>query len=309
MSRAPWPARWGVFSRPTVERKVVSFLTGSTGLQTLDSMTSVPSSLGMAGALDAYLTGFTLAAETIITKLDLFLVEGAAPMDGDVYAYIYTNTGTATSPDIGTLVATSTTIVDASTVSVGGDWTPFTFNVRLDAGEYVWVVERVNETTGNVSLGATTVFSATESGYRARTSGTWGGVVGFHLGFRLYGFLSNVPVSGALLRVEDSGEVYDVRGETDPTNLYGIAAEGYGGSMESGYLMVYRLKAGEWFGMMGDRDPITGDVDTEYGIVLDANGNWIVDTSDTTATRVTVEDVDLRQKYYFVSVISSHIQS
>jgi len=95
----------------------------------------------------------------------------------------------------------------------------------------------------------------------------------------------------------------------DPTNLLGIAQEGADGVIEPEFVMVYEFNTTDWIGMMGSRDPVAGDVDTDYGIVQDSDGNWTVDITDVVNTRVTVKAVDLVQNYYFVSVLSAHIQS
>lgn len=115
-------------------------------------------------------------------------------------------------------------------------------------------------------------------------------------------------IAGDFLTKNGSDELGEVTG-TDPTDLFALASEGSSDSIEDGFVMAYELDADHWIGMMGNRDPLVGDVDTEYGIVRNSSGHWLVDLTDTSNVRVIVKAVDLLQKYYYVSVLDVHIQS
>lgn len=72
--------------------------------------------------------------------------------------------------------------------------------------------------------------------------------------------------------------------------------------------MICELDANHWYGMMGTRDPVSGDIGTAYGIIQNSDGHWLVDLDDTTNTRVTVKAIDEEQEYFYVVFDSNHIQ-
>lgn len=112
---------------------------------------------------------------------------------------------------------------------------------------------------------------------------------------------------GDLVKQDGGGDIVAVTG-TDPTPLYGFAAGNAEDAVEGGKVMVYKHDGSTHFAMSGDRDPVAGDVGTDYGIEQDSDNIWIVDTGDTSNTRVNVTDVDTDRGLYFVQVLSAHRQ-
>lgn len=118
-------------------------------------------------------------------------------------------------------------------------------------------------------------------------------------------------VAGDLVRKNGSDEIVEVT-ETTPTNLFGFAAEGTEDLLEDGFVMVYELKASDWWGMMGTRDPVAGDVGDERGVRKSGETGdvWGIHLNTTgELVRVKIEQVDTRQNYYYVSFLPDHIQS
>lgn len=114
--------------------------------------------------------------------------------------------------------------------------------------------------------------------------------------------------AGAFITKNGSSEIVEVSG-ADPTDLYGIAAENAADVVELGYVMVYHFDQSVYIAMQGTRVPVTGDIDSEYGIVEDSDGVYLVDPDEGVNTRVSVEDVNTNRELYFVKVLAAHIQS
>ena len=106
---------------------------------------------------------------------------------------------------------------------------------------------------------------------------------------------------------EDSGKMAKVA-DVDPTPLFGMALEDAGSSIFPNKVTVLKFTREVKLAMMGYRDPVTSDIGVEYGILKDKNGVWIVDTRDTTNTRVTVKDVILERNLFIVQVMQAHRQ-
>jgi len=115
-------------------------------------------------------------------------------------------------------------------------------------------------------------------------------------------------LAGAFVTLNGSDEAEEVTG-SDPTDLYGIAAENAEDVVEAGYVLVHHFDQSTYIAMQGTRTPLASDIDVDYGIVKDADDVYVVDLTDTTNTRVTVCDVSLTRELYFVKVLSAHIQS
>ena len=103
----------------------------------------------------------------------------------------------------------------------------------------------------------------------------------------------------------DSNEDVLALSGTDPTTILGFAAENAANVIESGYVMVWPAIGDAIFAMSGSSDPDADNVNQSYGIIVDANGVWTVDETDTSATRVYVVDVDVARKLWFVTVLDA----
>ena len=114
-------------------------------------------------------------------------------------------------------------------------------------------------------------------------------------------------VSGELVGLDGSGDVIAASG-TNPNEILGIAAEDSANVLFSGKVLVYEASETEHFMMVGDRDPVAGDVAVEYG--LDKTGSYhLVDTTNVATTRVLVIDVNIPRKVFFCKVLSAYRQA
>ena len=157
--------------------------------------------------------------------------------------------------------------------------------------------------SGSGESGAATAPSATRSPWPARWAVTSRPTVS-----RRLLAAGEVFIPGDLLRKDGSNQLEAVTGSSS-TDFFATAAEPSADVIEAGFITCYELNTTDLWGMMGTRDPVAGDIDTSYGLVKDASNNWVVDFSDTTNTRVTVQDVDTFQNYAYVVFIGSHIQA
>ena len=280
----------------------------------VEETTTSNDSVTLSGTLVGKAMGFTAPnGGLVVNQVDWMLRQASSP-DGTVVARIYTNTGTRAAVVVDTLVASSTTSLDPTTFNSGlGDWETFNFvSVFIPAGEYAVAVERVSDTTGSVLVNRNNIVTSGGFDGDARSAtedpdGTWASATN-ELLFRVYATKGQVFKPGALLRKSSGSVLFEIE-DTDPTNIFGIADEGAADAQENEYVMATELDSTHWYGMMGTRDPVSGDVGTEYGLVKSASGHWIVDITDTSNTRVEVAAVDTVQNYYFVTFLSAHIQS
>jgi len=93
---------------------------------------------------------------------------------------------------------------------------------------------------------------------------------------------------------------------TDPTPIWGLATEGTASNLETGFVMLFDADDSNIFGIKGSRVPVAGDKGVEYGIVLDSDGIWILDLTETVNTRMNVQSVNVGRELYFVKVMTAH---
>jgi len=101
---------------------------------------------------------------------------------------------------------------------------------------------------------------------------------------------------------------------TDPALILGFASEAVTSGVSKdpeGALkcLVNVASEGQKFWMSGSSNPAITDVNVSYGIIADANGIWIVDKTETVATRVYVHQVDLTRNLFLVSVLAANRQA
>lgn len=97
----------------------------------------------------------------------------------------------------------------------------------------------------------------------------------------------------------------------DPTLIAGFvegSSEDWKVLTPNGKIPVRKLteKAGVKLGGAGT--PAETDVGVKYGIVRDANGNWLIDTTDTVNTRVIVYRVDIPNGAWYVRFLAANLQ-
>lgn len=96
----------------------------------------------------------------------------------------------------------------------------------------------------------------------------------------------------------------------DPASIYGFAAEAAGTDPESSSkILVNVAEEGRHFWGEGDNAPTMDDVNQTYGLAKDADGDWYVDGTDTTNTRVYVHNVDMERNLYEFSVLAANRQA
>lgn len=100
-----------------------------------------------------------------------------------------------------------------------------------------------------------------------------------------------------------------IEASADPAEILGFSLFAAGDEIEDGTMLVGVAHEGATFFMDGDSDPAKSDINQDYGIAKDADGDWHVDTSDTTNTVVHVEDVDTDRNLFEVSVLAGSRQS
>lgn len=121
-----------------------------------------------------------------------------------------------------------------------------------------------------------------------------------------------VPAStvlvGDIVTRNVNGEVSSVVA-ADPTPLLGVAQSGTGTQhVNPTVINVSHFTDNVAFAMEGSRAPLATDIGKSYGLVL-SGGAWIVDLTDTVATRVMVESVDTTRRLYWVIVLAAHRQA
>jgi len=72
---------------------------------------------------------------------------------------------------------------------------------------------------------------------------------------------------------------------------------------------VYVAEEGRKAWMSGDNDPVKADINQSYGVVVDADGIWTVDGTETVNTRVYVHQIDLTLNLYLVSILAANRQA
>jgi hypothetical protein len=96
----------------------------------------------------------------------------------------------------------------------------------------------------------------------------------------------------------------------DPAAIMGVALHDAGNHPLPGRCLVAVASSEHaTFFFSGTRDPLLSDRNQKYGLVKDAGGNWVIDLTDTVATRVYVKDVDLTRGLYHVTILEANRQA
>lgn len=76
----------------------------------------------------------------------------------------------------------------------------------------------------------------------------------------------------------------------DPAVILGLASEPAADVVEAGYALVWVADENTEFMMPTSSAPTAANINTAYGVAVDADGIWYVDFTDTVNTRVLVTD-------------------
>lgn len=114
-------------------------------------------------------------------------------------------------------------------------------------------------------------------------------------------------IDGALVLL-DSSEDVTIAG-ADPAVVLGVAiGDAAGRSVNATKILVAMPAPGRTFLIAGDNDPIKDDIGKEYGAVIDGDGIWTLDGTETTAKVFKVIDIDLDTLMYEVEIIDTVAQ-
>lgn len=112
-------------------------------------------------------------------------------------------------------------------------------------------------------------------------------------------------IEGAVVTLA-SGEVNEAG--VDPAAILGIALHDAGADPDPTVVLVALATAETTFVMQGTSAPVAADEGVAYGIAKDADGIWVVDKTDVTATRVRVEAVYPDRGEFEVRVLAANRQ-
>lgn len=94
----------------------------------------------------------------------------------------------------------------------------------------------------------------------------------------------------------------------DPAAIAGFALHDAGAMPHVDRVLIAKAEDGSTFFMEGDRAPTQADIGESYGLIKDADGIWIVDTTEETVTPAFIEDVDLTRGLFEVSIPAEYRQ-
>jgi hypothetical protein len=117
---------------------------------------------------------------------------------------------------------------------------------------------------------------------------------------------------GDIVRLNTTTNVIEEVTTADPTNMLGVAKSHNGSvarleAVDATRILVEHFSDDVAFWFEGSRAPLATDVGKSYGLVL-SGGVWVVDLTDTVATRVYIHDVDIGRNAYFCIVLTAHRQ-
>ena len=132
-------------------------------------------------------------------------------------------------------------------------------------------------------------------------------------------------IRGAAVLIDTDGEIIEC--SADPTVILGftaaanLSAPGYDAANSptvitgrQNEVVVYLGESTNIFacrGVNGGTDPVTPattNIGESYGILKDANGVWTLDLAETTVKSMTVVEIDVDQKIFYVKMVASRYQ-
>lgn len=121
---------------------------------------------------------------------------------------------------------------------------------------------------------------------------------------------SDVIVPGSLWYYDTGTQTVKLCG-ADPSLIGGVSevdASEADDLTPNGKVPFRALKPNALVALCSATTPAETHVGTAYGVVKLSSGNWAVDTSDTTNTRVVVKRVDITNGIFFVSFLAANLQ-
>lgn len=95
----------------------------------------------------------------------------------------------------------------------------------------------------------------------------------------------------------------------DPAAILGFAAHPANLNIPASKALVWKASEGQKFWMAGTSAPVKANINQSFGIVKDADGIWVVDITETVATRVYVHQIDTDRNLFLVSVLAANRQA
>ncbi len=119
---------------------------------------------------------------------------------------------------------------------------------------------------------------------------------------------------GALVLLDSGEDLAEVA--ADPAEVLGWAMVGVTAGDLIGEMAglgldcpVYVAQENRKAWMSGDNDPVKADINQVYGAVVDGDGIWTVDGTETTALVFYVHQIDLTRNLYLVSIVAAARQA
>lgn len=112
--------------------------------------------------------------------------------------------------------------------------------------------------------------------------------------------------AGAAVLLDGSQEITEAG--ADPSEILGFALGPANADPFTDKCLVMEAKSESQFYGSGDDDPEESDVGEDYGLAVDGDGIWHVDTSDTSNAVVHIIDVDLERDLYLFKVLEANRQ-
>lgn len=124
-------------------------------------------------------------------------------------------------------------------------------------------------------------------------------------------------IDGAIVLLDANEDILEA--SADPTSILGVSvspaagetgfAQGGARQFDTTKVLVAIAEPGRTFLMEGDNDPVKADINQAYGVVKGADNVWRVDGTETVATVVRVDQIDLDRNLYEVTFLQAVMQA
>lgn len=94
----------------------------------------------------------------------------------------------------------------------------------------------------------------------------------------------------------------------DPALVLGFALHAAGADPNTSKVLVALARGQSTFWIAGTTAPLAAHVGGAYGLAVDGDGDWVLDISDTTATRARVVDIDTTRNLFEISILAANRQ-
>ena len=117
---------------------------------------------------------------------------------------------------------------------------------------------------------------------------------------------SEVYTDGAFL-LFDTGEVAEC--VADPTTVMGLAVGASGDHVDPTKQIVAVFREDARILISGDDAPVEANIGVKYGAVVDGDGIWTLDGTETTTVSLYVENIDLIRNLYICRILEAVLPS